>query len=159
MKRVILLFCLLFASVSVFGQTASENSHLLFDPSRDAAKDIKAAVELAKTSGKRILLDVGGNWCIWCRRLDAFIGEHKDIKNLMEEKFITVKVNYSPENKNEEVLSNYPKIAGYPHIFVLEKDGTLLHSQNTGDLEDGESSYSEGKIMEFLHKWEPKKVK
>ena len=43
-----------------------------FDPSRDAMKDFEAAKAEAKKSGKRILLDVGGNWCSWCRLLDRF---------------------------------------------------------------------------------------
>ncbi|HVO73587.1 MAG TPA: thioredoxin family protein, partial [Ignavibacteriaceae bacterium] len=41
-----------------------------FDPSRNPAKDLNNAVAEAKRTGKRILLDVGGNWCIWCHYLD-----------------------------------------------------------------------------------------
>ncbi len=44
-----------------------------FDPSRDAQKDINNAIVEAKKLDKRILLDVGGEWCIWCHRLDSLI--------------------------------------------------------------------------------------
>ena len=47
-----------------------------------------------------------------------------------------MKVNFSPENENKELLSKYPQIPGYPHIFVLDSGGNLLHSQFTGDLEE-----------------------
>ena len=30
------------------------------------------AISEAKSSGKNILLEVGGNWCIWCRAMDSF---------------------------------------------------------------------------------------
>ena len=105
---------------------------------------------------KRIILDVGGEWCIWCHRLDNFIDQHEEINNFINDNFITVKVNYSEENHNEEFLSKYPKVKGYPHIFVLDNDGIFLHSQDTGDLEK-EKSYSAEKIMAFLKEWAPEK--
>jgi thiol:disulfide interchange protein len=129
-----------------------------FDPSRDAAKDIQDAVVEATRTGKRILLDVGGNWCVWCRRLDSLFASNKYLDELLHKQFIVVKVNWSKENKNEAVLSQYPKIPGYPHLFVLESDGKLLHSQDTGQLESGKHHDPE-KVMAFLKKWGPRKDK
>ena len=63
-----------------------------------------------------------------------------------------MKINYSEENKNEKFLSQYPKVDGYPHFFVLDKNGKLLYSQNTGLLEK-EKSYDREKFMTFLKKW------
>jgi thioredoxin-related protein len=123
-----------------------------FDSTRDAARDISEAIVEAKGSGRRILLDVGGGWCIWCLRLDAFFGEQKDLADYMHEHFVVVKVFYSREYKNEAVLSGYPKIPGYPHLFVLENDGTVLFSQDTGKLESGKG-YDRAKVESFLRQW------
>ncbi len=125
-----------------------------FDPQRDAAKDIQYAVEEAKRSGRRVLLDVGGNWCVWCRRLDSLFVRRADLAEFLRENYVLVKVNYSPENKNERVLSRYPRVAGYPHYFVLDGDGSLIHSQDTGALESGKGHDPE-KVMAFLKKWAP----
>jgi hypothetical protein len=65
-------------------------------------------------------------------------------------------VNYSPENENKAVLSHYPEVKGYPHIFVLDEDGKLLHSQDTSELELGKS-YDPEKFFAFLRKWAPEK--
>jgi thioredoxin-related protein len=127
-----------------------------FDPARDAAKDIKEGVAEAKMTGKRVLLDVGGEWCIWCKRLDKMFEENRNIAEFLHQNFVVVKVNYSKENKNEAVLAQYPKVAGYPHLFVLEDDGTLLHSQDTGKLEKGQGHDPE-KVFGFLKAWAPKK--
>ena len=51
----------------------------------------------------------------------------------------SLKVNFSPENQNRSFLRRYPRIPGYPHIFVLESDGRFLHSQGTAELESGRS--------------------
>ncbi len=123
-----------------------------FDPTRDAAADIATAVAEAARTHRRVLLDVGGEWCIWCRRLDSLYESHKDLSDYLGEHYVLVKVNYSKENKNEKVLSKYPKIPGYPHYFVLGSDGTLLHSQDTGALESGKG-HDPAKVLAFLKEW------
>jgi len=123
-----------------------------FDPARDADADIRAAVAEASKTGKRVLLDVGGEWCIWCRRLDTLFTTHDDLRSFRDAHYVVVKVNWSPENKNELVLARYPKVAGYPHLFVLDAEGKLVHSQNTGDLEKGKG-HDPVKVMEFLKQW------
>jgi thiol:disulfide interchange protein len=127
----------------------------IFDPTRDAVEDIKQAVAEAAKSGKRVLVDVGGNWCIWCHEMERFLEAHEDLHSLRDRNYITVRVNWSPDNKNEAVLSKYPKIPGYPHLFVLDSAGALLHSQDTSVLEDGQKSYNLQKFKAFLKKWAP----
>ena len=162
MKRAFLSILLLFAAMlpafavkAFYDDTGSKYVPIHeYDPSRNADSDIREAVAEAGRSNKRILLEVGGTWCIWCRTMDKFFNEHPDLTELREKNFIMVKINFSTENKNVEVLSHYPAVAGYPHIFVLDSDGKLLHSQNTGELESGKS-YDLEKFFAFLKKWSP----
>ena len=88
-----------------------------FDSTRNPAKDVQDAVVEAKRTGKRILLDVGGNWCKWCHYLDNFWEKNKDVADFLHEKFIYVKVNFSKGNENKDFLSTYPKIPG-TRIFL-----------------------------------------
>jgi thiol:disulfide interchange protein len=127
-----------------------------YDPRRDAAADIERAVVEARASKKNILLEVGGKWCIWCRIMDAYFEANPDVLKLREDNYVTVKVKYSPENENKEVLARYGEVAGYPHIFVLDPEGKLLQSQSTGELEAGKS-YDKEKFVGFLKKWSPSK--
>lgn len=150
MKNIFLIFAFLFASFSMLVQT--DGSTEKFDPTKNPFEDLKAAVEKAQQSNKRIILDVGGEWCIWCHRIDAFMHNTEKIKSLLDNNFIVLKINYSKENKNENFLSQYPQVQGYPHFFILSKDGKLLHSQNTGDLEK-DKDYDKEKFIAFLNKW------
>ena len=126
----------------------------LYDPAADSFADLEEAIVAAQDSGRRILLTVGGNWCGWCYALDGYIHEHEDVHALLETSFVSLKVNMDQENPNEEFLSQYPDIGGYPHLFVLDSDGTFLHSQSTGPLEEGRS-YDKAKLMGFLKEWGP----
>lgn len=130
---------------------------VVYDPARDADKDIQDALAEAKRTKKRVLLEVGGLWCSWCRHLDAFFDKQAGVLALRDKYFVTLKINFSDENKNEDVLSRYPKIAGFPHLFVLDADGTFLHSQDTEVLEEGKG-YSRDKFVTFLELWGAKPV-
>jgi thiol:disulfide interchange protein len=165
MKRTMfIVFCLTLFSLQAFAQTqtqpkpttATSKAKDKFDPSRNARKDIEDAITHAQKTHKRIMLDVGGEWCIWCHRLDDYFAENAKLNELREANFIWLKINFSPENENKELLSTYPQIPGYPHIFVLDENGKLLHSQDTSELEAGKS-YDLEKMFAFLRKWSPQK--
>ena len=124
-----------------------------FDPARDAAQDLKLALQLAKASGKRVMVDVGGEWCSWCHVLDAYFANTPAVQAVLSQRYVMLKINWSPQNKNEAVLSQWPKVKGYPHLFVLASDGRLLHSQDTGDLElpaTQGKGYDTVKMLAFL---------
>ena len=145
----VFMFCMM-STLLVFAQTSETPSG--FDPLRDPFNDLQIAVDSATKTNKRIILDVGGEWCIWCHRIDTFMRDTEGVNSLIEENFIIVKVNYSKENKNEKFLSQYPAIEGYPHFFVLDSDGKLLHFQSTGDLEK-DKDYDKEKFISFLKQW------
>lgn len=126
-----------------------------YDPARDAAKDVADAIREAQRTNKNVLVEIGGKWCSWCRYLDKFFAANADILQYRENNYVMVKVNFSPENKNEVVISKYGTVPGYPHFFVLDSNGKLLHSQDTSKLEEGKG-YNQQAMMEFLKKWAPK---
>lgn len=125
-----------------------------FDPLRDPVADLETAKVEAARGGKRILLDVGGEWCSWCHILDKFVEGDAEIRSFRDANFVWIKVNYSEENENQAFLSAYPPIKGYPHLFVLDAEGKLLHSQFTGELEQGKG-YDRSKFFDFLKAWAP----
>jgi hypothetical protein len=66
-----------------------------------------------------------------------------------------MKVNYSEDNENKAFLSQFPEVKGYPHLFVLDAEGGLLHSQFTGELEQGKG-YDRAKFLAFMKEWAPR---
>jgi thioredoxin-related protein len=133
---------------------AQSPSEMKYDPKADPQADLQAALARASKEGKNVLMDVGGEWCSWCHRMDRFLTEHEELRTSLATNYVLVKVNFSDENKNERFLAQYPKIDGYPHIFVFDAAGKLLISKSTGDLEEGKS-YNLERFVEFLKQYAP----
>ena len=140
--------------VSLAAAAVAQGLPTKFDPARDAARDVATAVALAKAQGKRVLVDVGGEWCVWCRIMDRYFDADAEARALRDRHYVWVKVNWSKENTNAALLAQWPKVAGYPHLFVLDAEGKLLHSQDTSELEIGKG-YSAARFRAFLLRWAP----
>lgn len=167
MRYFIFLAVILVASVSAFGQKTAPKSAKAtkpvakftrekFDPARDPNVDLSAAVEIASKTGKRIILDVGGEWCGWCVYMDKFFYQNPKLNKLRDSNFVWMKVNMSDENENIPFLASYPEINSYPHLFVLDSTGKLLHTQPTEPLEAGKG-YNLSEFTNFLKRWSPVK--
>ena len=126
-----------------------------FDPARDAARDLETALQMAREMNRRVLVEIGGEWCTWCHIMDRFFAAHPDLKRIRDANFVWLKVNFSKENPNEALLARWPKVAGYPHLFVLGADGQVLQSQDTSLLEAGKD-YDPAAFRAFLTNWSPK---
>ena len=143
---------------------SQENIHI-YDPAANADMQVKEAVAQASKEGKHVMLQIGGNWCIWCVRLNAF--EHADAKidSLIKKDFILVHVNYSPENYNLELLKKleFPQRFGFPVLVILDAKGRRIHTQDSGMLEalknDKNIYYDQQKVYGFLTKWSPSALK
>jgi thiol:disulfide interchange protein len=127
-----------------------------FDPARDPAADLATVLAEARATGRRVLVDVGGEWCVWCHVMDRFFAGDATARALRDQGFVWLKVNVSPQNRNQAFLARWPRVAGYPHLFVLDADGRLLHSQDTSALESGQG-YDRGRMLDFLRRWSPKR--
>ncbi|PQA91976.1 thioredoxin family protein [Chryseobacterium shigense] len=130
-----------------------------YNPKANAAADIKKLVGQAKKEGKNIIIQAGGNWCIWCLRFNNFVQNTPELKETVDKNYLYYHLNYSPENKNEKVFSQYVDIKeklGYPFFIVLDKNGKVVHVlKDSSVLEEGKG-YSKEKVQEFFNEWAPK---
>lgn len=158
MKLFYTFLIMLFIVAGVNGQThAAVSTEKIYDEAADAKADIAHSVELAKHSHKNILIDFGGNWCIWCHRLDSLFHTNKQIANLLEKKFIVVHVDIGKFDKNLDIAEHYGadlKKMGVPVLVVLNDEGELLKVENTGELESGKG-HSPAKVLKFLRAYSP----
>ncbi|MBW8358238.1 MAG: thioredoxin family protein [Weeksellaceae bacterium] len=129
-----------------------------YDPKENAEEKISGLVKKAQAENKNIILQAGGNWCIWCLRFNNFIQTTPELKKTVDDNYLYYHLNYSPENKNEKIFGQYGNPGekfGYPVFIILDKNGKLIHTQDSAVLEDGKG-YSVEKVLDFLNGWKPK---
>jgi thioredoxin-related protein len=152
---------LLFLSIAAFVCTACFSQDMtkfkLYKPEENAKQAIENAVKQAKKEGKNVLIQIGGNWCIWCARFNDFVSKDKSLDSLMNANYVVYHLNWSKENKNNEILQKYsfPQRFGFPVFLILDDKGNLLHTQNSWYLEDGAKSYNKEKVVSFFNDWAP----
>ena len=143
-------FVLLFLSV----EASANDSTRLYNPKANAEKDVTQLLAKAKQEKKHLLLQIGGNWCLMCYRLNAFVQTDSILKKLLNDNYISYHLNYSPENKNSAYLAKLgnPQRYGFPVLVVLDADGNRLHTQNMALLLKG-NGYDYEKLKAFLFQW------
>ena len=81
-----------------------------------------AAFEQARREGKLILLDIHGVWCHWCHVMDKNTYSNDIVTELINEKFIAVKVD---TDKRPDINERYNQ-GGWPTTCVLNPDGEII---------------------------------
>jgi thioredoxin-related protein len=156
MKKNLFFFIgLMLTSASIFAQEKK-----LYNPAADAKVDIETALKKAAAENKFVVLQAGGNWCSWCLEFAKISKANPQIDSLINSSFVWYELNFSKENKNEDVLAKYgyPQRFGFPVFIILDSRGQRIHTQNSEYLEDGKKSYDQKKVFEFLQQWTPKSL-
>jgi thioredoxin-related protein len=151
MKRIIaLIFILGTLSLEVLAQ----QTITIYNPAADAKAEVAAAVAKAAAEGKHVFIQVGGNWCPWCVKFHNMIHEDAQLDSLVKANYVVVKVNYSKENNNHELLATfgYPQRFAFPVFVSLEAKGNVIHIQDSGYLEQ-DKAYSREKVERFFMMW------
>lgn len=121
-----------------------------------AQAEIDAAVARADAEGKRVLLIFGGNWCVWCRRLEHVLRNEPRVVAALRDGWHVVHVDTGARRSgvNADVVARYgdPVQHGLPVLVVLDGDGTLVHTQETGSLEIGDRHDPE-RVLAFLNRY------
>ncbi len=88
------------------------------------------AFELAKRTGRPILLDIGASWCHWCHVMDEGTYSDGEVARLLAEHFVAVKVD---RDQNPEVDRRYQRRVGaltgeggWPLTGFLTPDGEVF---------------------------------
>lgn len=129
-----------------------------YNDKENAEAKIAELVKQAKKENKNVMIQAGGNWCIWCLRFNNYVQTTPELKEVVDQNYIYYHLNYSPENKNVKVFAKYDNPGakfGYPVFLVLDQNGKLIHTQDSSVLEDGKG-YSLEKTKAFFKEWSPK---
>ena len=131
----------------------------VYDSKADGTVLVTAALARAHAEGKNVLLDFGANWCPWCHKLHDVFANNAAVKATIEHNFVLVYIDVNKRNgpaRNAAVNDRFgnPISHGLPVLVVTDDTGKVLTTQDTGELEDGDT-HSPQKVLAFLTRWAP----
>ena len=125
----------------------------VYDEKRDPFKDAVAALALAKKTNRNVLIEVGGNWCSWCHKMDVFLEKNPEVYQSLHSKYVLLKISVSDSNENEAFMKSLPPVFGYPHMYVSTSAGKMVLSKDTGELQRN-GQYNVTNWLTFLNEWQ-----
>lgn len=125
----------------------------VYDEAADAKADIAAALARAAKENRRVLIQWGGNWCVWCTRLAEISRTDKEISRKLLYEYDVVHVDAGRGDKNQDLAKKYGAdlSKGLPYLTVLDAKGAVVANQETGVLENPDkSAHDPAKVLAFL---------
>ena len=160
-KNLVLSLLTVCLSLTMNAQTELKK---VYNEDVDPIAQIDQAVVKAKSEGKYVICQVGGNWCPWCLKFADFITKDTTISKVIAENFVYIHVNYNPrKSQGEEKMAQGKALMkrlnnagrfGFPVFVVLDEEGRILHIQDSSFLEEGRG-YNQEKVLRFFKNWTP----
>ena len=125
-----------------------------YDENANANKAVAAAFERAKKSHKRVLIDLGGNWCVDCVVLANFV-EQPSVKKFVAARYEWVAVDVGRFDRNLQVPARFGltnRLTGVPTIIVADADGKQLNKNDVFVLADARSMTPQA-VADYLAKY------
>jgi hypothetical protein len=125
-----------------------------YDEKANADAAVNAAFARAKKDGKRVLIDLGGNWCTDCIVL-ANVLELPEIKSFVDAHYEVVSVDIGRYDRNLQIQKRFgldKRLDGVPSILIANPDGTLVNRGHTAALIDARNVTPQG-IANWLAQW------
>lgn len=149
MNRTLLL--LIFSGCIAAKATAADTLQRPYNPLAKPQQQLAAAITQAKKEGKRILVQVGGNWCVQCYRIQALMNNDSSIRRTLLRNYVPVHIAYNKQQPDYLLLRRWgsPQQYGFPSFVVLDSNGKYLHTQPGTALQKG-NGYNPQKVLAFL---------
>jgi thiol:disulfide interchange protein len=127
---------------------------VIYDTKADGMRQIATALAQAKAENKRVLLQLGANWCIWCVKFHELVKSDAVIAGQIQQGFVLVPIDVDGDH-NRAVDAHYgfpTEKGGLPSFVLLDKDGTWLTTVFTEHFDKG-PDYDRKKVEAFFKKW------
>jgi len=125
-----------------------------YDENANADSMVESAFARAQVAHKRVLIELGGNWCADCRIL-AGVMALPELRQFLEAHYVVVRVDVGRFNRNLQIPARFgitQRLEGVPSVLIADPDGTLVNKGHTAALADARSMTPQA-IADWLAQW------
>ena len=125
-----------------------------YDEHANADAAVTAAFARAKKSHKRVLIDLGGNWCVDCVVLANFV-EMPTVKKFVGAHYEWVAVDVGRFDRNLQIPARFgltKRLTGVPTLIIASPDGKQLNQNDVFAVSDARSMTPQA-VADYLAKY------
>ena len=157
-RNLPIILSLALAIALLFGCTSPGDSNpQIYDTHADGEKQLAEALRQAQAEHKRVLLDLGANWCSDSQAMFRLLSTNREIQRFISDRYVfdLIDVNqrglHSRNTRLLERLGN-PITNGIPVLLILDENGMLLNSDPDERLRDSDHEHPL-LVLSYLRKW------
>lgn len=128
---------------------------LPYDEAASADTAVAAAKTRARKSGKLLLIDLGGNWCLDCRILAGTM-DVPQLKTWLARRYDVVLVDVGRFDKNLQIPAHYgitSRLEGVPSVLIVDpRTDRLVNRGKIAALADARSMTPQA-LADWLAHW------
>ena len=125
-----------------------------YDEHANADAAVAAAFARAKKSHKRVLIDLGGNWCVDCVVLANFV-ELPAVKKFVGTHYEWVAVDVGRFDRNLQIPARFgltKRLTGVPTLIIASPDGKQLNPNDVFAVSEARSMTPQA-VADYLGKY------
>jgi thiol:disulfide interchange protein len=129
----------------------------IYDPRADGEDQLRVALATARKEHKRVLLDLGANWCSDSQSMFRLLQTDPAIRQEIRQHFVLAMIDVNqketpPRNRPLPERLGNPLTRGIPVLLILDAQGTVQNKVAAERLSD-ESHKQPTQVLAYLQKW------
>ena len=137
--------------------STDESNPTIYDPHADGEKQLADALNQAQTQKRRVLLNLGANWCGDSQAMFALLSTNREIQRFISDHYVfeMIDVNqrgFTARNPGLVARLGNPISEGIPVLLILDANGTVLNSDPDERLKDKDHAHPL-LVLAYLRKW------
>lgn len=122
MDRRLLIYCVLFASVSIFNGTFGRAAEPTTASGIRWQHDLQAAHRESLRTNRPVLIVFGADWCHFCKKLEQESLAHPQIAGYINQTFVPLHLNFDESQREAEILD----VKAIPCVVALTPQAELV---------------------------------
>jgi thiol:disulfide interchange protein len=129
----------------------------IYDPRADGEQQLRAALATARKQHKRVLLNLGANWCGDSQAMFRLLNSDPAVRDEIRHHFVLAMVDVNQKDgppRNQAMVQRFsnPLARGIPVLLILDAQGTLLNRDPNERLADN-AHKQPADVLDYLRKW------